>query len=198
MTNTRHGAPADAARVLRRSWPHLPWTDVRIARGAFHHVLLLPPRAVIRVRNGAEHARATDREVTIATTLSWAGLGSPGPLGDPVHRKRWSAAAYEFVEGAGFTARRWSEDRHVLLGLLEAWADAGRRVPGLAGSLPQPRAWCGGDAWPSLVDRLTAGQEAGNGSGRCSTWRPRPTGRSSTGTSGRTTSCSPPAAVEES
>lgn len=160
MTNTRHGAPADAARVLRRSWPHLPWTDVRIARGAFHHVLLLPPRAVIRVRNGAEHARATDREVTIATTLSWAGLGSPGPLGDPVHRKRWSAAAYEFVEGAGFTARRWSEDRHVLLGLLEAWADAGRRVPGLAGSLPQSRAWCGGDAWPSLVDRLTAGQEA--------------------------------------
>src|SRR5699024_7988989 len=44
MTTTRHGAPADAARVLRRSWPHLPWTDVRIARGAFHHVLLLPPR----------------------------------------------------------------------------------------------------------------------------------------------------------
>src|SRR5699024_4963918 len=133
MTHTRHGAPADAARVLRRSWPHLPWTAVRIARGAFHHVLLLPPRAVIRVRAGAERARAADRQVTRATALCWAGLGAPGRRGDPAHRKRWSAAAYARVAGAGCTARRGPADRHVRVGRPEAWADAGRRVPGLAG-----------------------------------------------------------------
>lgn len=34
MMNTRHGAPADAVRVLRRSWPHLPWSGVHIAQRA--------------------------------------------------------------------------------------------------------------------------------------------------------------------
>lgn len=159
MTNTRHGASADAVRVLRRSWPHLPWSGVSSVRGAFHHVLLLPPRAVVRVRDGTEHARITDREASIASALSAAGLRSPALLGRPVNTQRWSAAAYEFVDGADFTVRRWAEDRHALLGLLEAWADAGRRAPDLATSLPAPRAWCGGDDWPGLVDRLTAGQD---------------------------------------
>src|SRR5699024_10458780 len=100
MTNTRHGAPADAARVLRRSWPHLPWTDVRIARGAFHHVLLLPPRAVIRVRNGAEHApcHGPGSDDSDHPVLGWVGI--PGPAG--------RSGAQEAMVGGRLRVRRGS------------------------------------------------------------------------------------------
>lgn len=156
VTNTLDGAPAVILQVLREQWSELPWRSLRETHGAFHHVLLLPPVAAVRIRTGAEHELATRREHETAATLAEAGLSVPRPLRDPVHMETWSAAVVTFTEGAARDPGSWAEDRESILSLLESWSAAGTRHPELAARLPAVRSWCGGQEWPALVDQMTA------------------------------------------
>ncbi|ATG54422.1 hypothetical protein CFK41_06300 [Brachybacterium ginsengisoli] len=155
MTSTLSGLPRHVLPALQELWSDLPWHRAREAHGAFHHVLLLPPVAALRIRTGTAHVSAIDREHSVAAALSAARLRVPRPIREPVHATGWSAMAVEFVPGAGREARTWEEDRSGLLAMLESLADAGRSHPELEESLPAARAWCGGEEWPDLVDELT-------------------------------------------
>lgn len=155
VTNTFDGAPAGVLPILREQWPELPWQSLREAHGAFHHVLLLPPVAAVRIRTGAEHELATRREHETAAALAAAGLPVPRPLRDPVHAEQWSAAVVTFTGGAVREPGSWAVDRAGILPLLEAWAEAGAGHPELSARLPAARSWCGGPEWPALVARMT-------------------------------------------
>ncbi|ACU85878.1 hypothetical protein FM106_05580 [Brachybacterium faecium] len=167
MTNTRAGAPPGAVAALRERWPSLPWHGLRETHGAFHHVLLLPPVLALRLRTGAGHDAAVQREHEIAAALTAAGLPVPGPLLSPVHTADWSAAAVTFVDGEAREASDWSEDRAHVLPLLEAWAAAGHTHRQLGTRLPPARSWCGGARWPTLVDEMTAGHPSIREAARC-------------------------------
>lgn len=156
MTNTLAGAPPDVLPTLQAHWPELPWSALRETHGAFHHVLLLPPVAVLRIRTGMGHEVATRREHDIAAALSAAGLQIPHPLADPRHTELWSTSAFTFVDGASREAGSWAEDRADILSLLETWAAVGKATGALASQLPAARSWCGGQQWPSLVEEMTA------------------------------------------
>jgi Ser/Thr protein kinase RdoA (MazF antagonist) len=156
VTNTPAGAPPDALSTLQQHWPELPWHSLHEAHGAFHHVLLLPPVAALRLRIGAGHEAATRREHRLAAVLSNAGLPVPRPLAEPVHTEHWSTAAVSLVEGASRDARNWTEDRAEILPLLETWGSVGSANRALAAELPAVRSWCGGARWPSLVETMTA------------------------------------------
>lgn len=157
MTDIWSEPPADAVPVLRETWPDLPWQSLGMAHGAFHHVLLLPPVAVLRIRTGDGHEAATAREHATAAALVDTGLPVPAPLRAPVSAPGWSAAMVELVDGSGRDPRSWAEDRTAILDVLEIWVEAGRVHPRLADALPAVRSWCGGDRWPSLVEEMTAG-----------------------------------------
>lgn len=156
MTSTLAGPPSDVLPALWKCWPWLPWHDLRETHGAFHHVLLLPPVAALRIRTGAGHEAATRREHATAAALAAAGLPVPRPVADPVHTDRWSAAAVSHVDGVVRERGSWDEDRAGILLLLERWADASHRHRELPTSLPAARSWCGGEQWPSLVAEMTA------------------------------------------
>lgn len=157
MTSTLQGLPEGAATTLHEYWPHLPWHRAREAHGAFHSVLILPGAAVIRVRTGAEHRSLTHHEASTASTLAAAGLRVPAAIGDAVGTAQWTAHRYQVVDGAGFMPRSWQEDRGPVLSLLEQWRGTAAVHPELSASLPPPRHWCGGEEWPHIVHRLTAG-----------------------------------------
>lgn len=156
VSNTLEGLPPDVLPELRRRLPELPWDHVRETHGAFHHVLLLPPSAALRVRTGTGHEAAIRREHDTAAALSAADLPVPRPLLDPVHTAEWSAMVVEFVDGTSHEPRSWAEDRVGVLPLLEAWAASEAKHPELAASLPATRAWCGGESWRMLVEEMTA------------------------------------------
>ena len=156
MPNTLEGLPPDVQPELRRRLPELPWDHVRETHGAFHHVLLLPPSAALRVRTGPGHEAAIRREHDTAAALSAADLPVARPLLDPVHTAEWSVMVAELVDGHSREPRTWSEDRIGVLTMLESWAAAVTEHPELAVSLPSARAWCGGDLWPMLVEEMTA------------------------------------------
>lgn len=159
-SGAQHRAPLEARALLREQWPDLPWHRLHETHGAFHHVLLLPPVAAVRVRTGAGHEAAVQQEHETLTALSETGLPVPSPLRPPVHTPDWSAAAVSFVDGAARKARDWSEDRVAILPLLEEWAAIGCANPQLAEALPPARSWCGGDRWPALVDEMLAAEPA--------------------------------------
>lgn len=129
---------------------------MRETHGAFHHVLLLPPVAALRIRTGVGHEVATRREHDIAAALSAAGLQVPHPLAEPLHAEQWSTSAFSFMSGTSRDAGSWAEDRADILGLLETWSAAGSARRALAAELPAARSWCGGQQWPSLVEEMTA------------------------------------------
>ncbi|ASK64922.1 hypothetical protein CFK39_02710 [Brachybacterium avium] len=156
MTSTLAGLPPDVLPALRERWPDLPWHGLRETHGAFHHVLLLPPVAALRIRTGDGHEVATRREHATAAALAAADLPVPRPVADPVHTDRWSAAAVSHVDGVLREWGSWDEDRAGILLLLEHWADVSRAHRDLATSLPAVRSWCGGEQWPSLVAEMTA------------------------------------------
>lgn len=157
MANTCEGLPDGALATLRTAWPNLPWSQMRPTHGAFHVVLVLPPTAVIRVRSGTGHAGYTARELHTAQILTAAGLNTPPAIGEPLVRDEWSAAAFGHAPGAALTPSTWVKDRRIVLPLLDTWAEAGRASAILHRELPPTRTWCGGERWPELVTRITAG-----------------------------------------
>lgn len=156
MTTVRHEVPRAAVESLRETWPDLPWDRQHHVRGAFHHVIILPPAAAVRVRTGRGHAGAVCREASTARVLASAGIPVPRPLFDPVHTEQWSATAFDLVGGTAREGSTWGEDREGILSLFAEWADAGHRRPELSIGLPAARSWCGGEGWPLIVERLTA------------------------------------------
>lgn len=157
MISTLDGAPDDALPALHTAWPDLPWATARQAHGAFHIVIVLAPAAVIRLRTGRDHAGATRREVSVAAILASAGSPIPAPRGEPVITSDWSASLYEYVDGTALEPAGWTQDRDLVLALLQDLEEAASRHPQLRHRLPPVRSWCGGAAWPLIVEELTAG-----------------------------------------
>lgn len=156
MPTTLAGLPPGIVPELRELWPRLPWHGLRETHGAFHHVLLLPPVAAIRVRTGPGHRAAIRREHSAAAVLAAAGFPVPGPLLDPAHTGSWSAMAVQHVQGRTREPGPWTTDRTGVLPLIRQWEATGEEHPELASTLPAARAWCGGALWPAHVSRLTA------------------------------------------
>ncbi|MGY5765942.1 phosphotransferase family protein [Brachybacterium sp. DNPG3] len=156
MVSTREEPAPEVLSALRRAWPALPWERAEPAHGAFHRVLVIPGTTVVRLRDGAGHRTAVDRELRVAGLLADVGLRVPAPQGTAVHGEGWSAGRWEHAPGRGMRARSWAADRSLLLEILERWRDAAIAHPGLADALPPVRTWCGGEAWPRILEEITA------------------------------------------
>lgn len=156
MPTTLADLPPGIVSELQELWPRLPWHGLRKAHGAFHHVLLLPPVAAIRVRTGPGHRAAVRREHSTAAALASAGFPVPAPLLEPLHTEQWSAMSVQHVQGRMRKPGSWTTDRVGILPLLQQWTATGDEHPELASALPTARAWCGGELWPAHVSRLTA------------------------------------------
>lgn len=109
VPNTLEGLPPDVQPELRRRLPELPWDHVRETQGAFHHVLLLPPSAALRVRSGPGHEAAIRREHDTAAALSAAEPPVARPPLDSVHTAEWSVMVAEVVDGHSREPRTWPE-----------------------------------------------------------------------------------------
>ncbi|OUE24128.1 phosphotransferase [Clavibacter michiganensis] len=149
----------DASRawpVLRRTWPDLAWADAVHRHGAFHHVAVLGGTGVVRVSSAADHRARILREADVLRTVGALGLATRIPrLIGTVDGGAWSAMACTFVEGTVDADRPWHEVRGPFADVLADLAAAPLPTSGL----PPARTWCGGSAWPEVVDRITAGSD---------------------------------------
>ena len=129
------------------------WTSPVFSHGAFHHVALLGSSGVVRVSFAADHEAQIAYQSAALLAVGSAGLKTriPELLGTHT-RDSWSAMACTVVEGAHKKDRLWHEVRYDFAGMMDDFQSA-HEPTGLAA----PRSWCGGDAWPDIVERITAG-----------------------------------------
>ena len=138
--------------ALRSVWPHLVWTRPVYSHGAFHHVAVLDSNGVVRVSFAADHDAQITREASALLALSSAGLKTRIPKLLRTHTDdTWSAMACTFIKGAHAADQPWDLVRQDLAGILDDLRSAQ-----LPTGLPSVRSWCGGDAWPDVVERITA------------------------------------------
>jgi hypothetical protein len=123
------------------------------SHGAFHHVALLGSTGVIRVSFAADHEAQIANQSAALLAVGSAGLKTRIPKLLGTHTSRtWSAMACTVVDGAHETGRLWHEVRHDFAGMLDDLQGA-HAPTGLAAA----RSWCGGESWPDIVERITAG-----------------------------------------
>ncbi|WP_193750480.1 phosphotransferase family protein [Curtobacterium luteum] len=153
--NLREVDLAPVATALEATWPALRWRDRRFVHGAFHGVVLLEDVAV-RVAFGTGHRHRTTVEAENSRRFQDLphGLAVPTPVLEPASTRDWTAAVYTRVDGAALTASTWAEARRVYLPVLERLRSLPTHLPG-AKALRPVRDWCGGDAWPAIVDETT-------------------------------------------
>ena len=136
---------------LAARWPDYDWRRGSIVHGAFHQVVLCGTSAVARI---APVSRYSDAEADTARAVARLGLSVAVPrlLAPPVRDARRHAVLLSFVPGEIRTGdTSWELVRPGLEALLEEF----RALPRDDGfRWPSPRAWCGGDRWPDVVDEL--------------------------------------------
>lgn len=138
--------------ALRSVWPDLVWTRPVYSHGAFHHVAVLGSSGVVRVSFAADHDAQITREASALLAVSSAGLKTRIPKLLRTHTcDTWSAMACTFIKGVRAADQPWDLVRQDLAGILDDLRSAQ-----LPTGLPSVRSWCGGDAWPDLVERITA------------------------------------------
>jgi Ser/Thr protein kinase RdoA (MazF antagonist) len=141
---------------LRRAWPDLDWAHAVHRHGAFHHVAVLGEAGVVRVSSATDHRSRILRQADVLRTVGGLGLATRMPrLLGTVDGGAWSAMACTYVPGALDVDRPWRDVRGRFADLLADLAAA--RVP--ASRLPPARTWCGGSAWPGIVERIAAGAD---------------------------------------
>jgi Ser/Thr protein kinase RdoA (MazF antagonist) len=149
-TLERDASPAWSA--LRSVWSDLAWTSPVYSYGAFHHVAVLASTGVVRVSFAANHEAQIARQSAVLLAVGRAGLETRIPkLLRTLTGDTWSAMACTVIEGAHMADRPWREVRHHFAGILDDLHCAP-----LPTRLPAARSWCGGNAWPDVVERITA------------------------------------------
>lgn len=141
------------AAALTAAFPGLDVTGASHEAGAFHEVIICPASGVVaRLHTGPRHRiRATvEHRTATACSLLKLSVAVPKVASQPVcHRTR---SAYLLSLLPGHSGGRLPHDFELatkLAVLLEELHDAAPPP-----HLRDARAWCGGDAWPSLVDEL--------------------------------------------
>jgi len=157
---TLEGLPERARAELSASFPDADLEHARWLHGAFHFVALCADSFVLRVRVGADHRAAVAREHDAMRWFSQLPLpvATPRVETGTVHGAEWSAFGCTRMAGEPMEHREWRHDRAVLLPLWEALAQLDPPGP----RSPAARAWCGGETWPAIVDRLTSGWADGS------------------------------------
>lgn len=155
MGRTQEPLPDGVADEVQVAFPDLDIERARWVHGAFHFVAI-GEGVVLRVRVGGDHREAIAAEAAI--THRFAGLGSsiltPRVEIEPLHEDGWSAFGCTLLDGSAMQPGEWSEDRRILLPLLEELEAIGADA---AAGLPEPRRWCGGAEWPAIVEEITRG-----------------------------------------
>lgn len=147
--------PADGEilRDLHSIWPRFDWSAAKVGHGAFHRVVRLGTTGVVRVVLGAANDVRAQAELR-----NLEAIGSlPLPFEVPALRSgvqalgRGSAYLTSFVRGEVADDRSWeavSEPIAVALSALHASTPTDRFT------LRPTRDWCGGTAWPGVVDEI--------------------------------------------
>ena len=140
-------------RELREAWPGLDWPGADVVHGAFHRVIRFATSSVIRLASGTAHASRAESEFHNLETLSSLGLPLriPIPLSGVHVFGLGSAYRTSFVHGEPLDDPEWEAVREPIATVLAALHSAA--LPDGARLRPL-RDWCGGAAWPALVDRI--------------------------------------------
>lgn len=137
-------------------WPAYDWADAKVRTAAFHTVAIPPSGPILRVTVGNRFGERASREAQTLLILAGAGLAVPIPrvLAGPVVSSCWSAILVTRVPGTTPSEAteanpppEWIASYRSLLKNLHQ-IDS----PAMDG-LPAPRAWCGGEGWPDLVEK---------------------------------------------
>lgn len=144
----------DPRDLAARLWPRWDWSAADLRQGAFHDVLIVRTGPVARIARGSDAEARTLREQSTLRTLTRAGipLSIPETLESGPRTVSQGAVLMTRLVGEpadnphDLSERRLADYRSLLQTL--------RSVPiaELSTLLPPPRAWCGGTAWPDLVE----------------------------------------------
>ena len=140
---------------LREVWPDLDWARLDSKHGAFHHVALLGDSSVVRVSTAPHHEEQTLREHLNLSAIQSLGLPlrTPAVRSAPVVRVGFSAFVTSFIPGEINLKMTWHQVREPVAEILHSLREA--TVPELH-TLRPVRQWCGGDQWPSIIEKLTS------------------------------------------
>lgn len=138
---------------LREIWPQLDWSRADLAHGAFHRVIRFGTSSVIRVASGTAHAARAQSELHNLEAFGSLDLPFqfPVPRGGLHTVDLGSAYCTSFVCGEILDAPEWETVRGPIATVLVALQSA--TLPDGA-TLRPIRDWCGGAAWPELVNRI--------------------------------------------
>lgn len=146
------GDVSDSWQELRQVWPSFDWSSASYLHGAFHHIAILAPTTVVRVSTALHHRTQVERQCNSLKAVNCAAPGIRIPqFIDTFVRDQWSAMACSFIRGAHLEKPDWRRVRDPLAEILAELRAT--RIP--PSNLPPVRAWSGGDAWPTIVEKMT-------------------------------------------
>ncbi len=138
----------DATSWIAETFPTYNWQHAQLRIGAFHDVLIGQHGVVARVTRAAGHRARGVREAAIARTLDRIDLDIQIPhlLTEPVSDTHRTGYVMTRVAGSHHSPLDWPALHLAYRSLLRALGAASTELP-----LPPPRAWCGGDDFPRIV-----------------------------------------------
>ena len=157
---TLNPTDSEIPRELQEVWPELDWSNADVVHGAFHRVIRFDTSAVLRVAIGTAHEARSRSELHNLETLGSLNLPCeiPTPHSEVHTCDRGSAYLTSFVPGELLDDPGWEVVREPIATTLVALHSA--TLPDGA-TLRPTREWCGGMAWPDLVDRIVHNLDGG-------------------------------------
>lgn len=150
---TSNSIDSEIPRELREAWPELDWPGADVVHGAFHRIIRFGTSSVIRVAFGTGHEARSQSELHNLETLGSLGLPFRTPIPQSGLHTFGLGSAYltSFVRGEILDDPEWETVREPMATALIALHSAA--LPDGA-TLRAVRDWCGGAAWPELIDRI--------------------------------------------
>ncbi|MFB9904026.1 aminoglycoside phosphotransferase family protein [Allokutzneria oryzae] len=125
-------------------WPEHDWPAARYRHGAFHDVLVLP-EVVARITTDVARVEREHRTSELLRRVDFP-FAVPKTLSGPRSHGGRTGVLVSRLDGELRPDIAWADAATELAAALSALSEADPPA-----GLPEPRTWCGGQRWPSIV-----------------------------------------------